>query len=75
LGGCKNGISSCQTNGKADSSFEKNVAKDGSFYFNLKAGNGQIIGKSEMYTTEAARDNGIASVMNNCGDDDVREDS
>ena len=33
--------------------------------FNLKAGNGEIIATSETYTTEAACNNGIASVKKN----------
>ena len=33
--------------------------------FNLKAGNGEIIATSEVYTTEAACRKGIASVMKN----------
>ncbi len=31
----------------------------------MKAKNGQIIGKSQMYNSEAARDNGIQSVITN----------
>lgn len=33
--------------------------------FDLKAGNGQVIATSEVYTTEAACKNGIASVQKN----------
>lgn len=45
--------------------FEKKQAKDGQWMFNLKAGNGEIILTSELYTTKAACDNGIASVQTN----------
>ena len=38
-------------------------AKNG-FKFDLKAGNGEIIASSEVYTTEAACKNGIESVRN-----------
>ena len=41
--------------------------------FNLKAGNGQVIGNSEMYESVASRDNGIASVMKNAPDATVEE--
>ena len=34
--------------------------------FDLKAGNGQVIATSEVYSTEAACLNGIASVKKNC---------
>ena len=39
-------------------------AKTG-YKFNLKAGNGQVIATSEVYTTLAACKNGIASVQKN----------
>ena len=63
-----NGIESVRKNGVDAARFDKLVAKDGSPYFTLKATNGQVIGQSEMYTTTAARDNGIASVMKNAAD-------
>lgn len=46
--------------------FELKTAKDGQTYWNLKAGNHETILTSEMYTTRAAAENGIASVQNNC---------
>lgn len=49
--------------------FEIKVAKNGSHFFNLKSGNGQIILSSEMYNTKAACENGIASVQKNAADD------
>ena len=39
--------------------------KSGKLYFNLKAGNGEIIATSEAYTTKAAAKNGIESVKKN----------
>ena len=63
-----NGIESVRKNGTVEARFDKLTAKDGSPYFTLKATNGQIIGQSEMYTTAAARDNGIASVMKNAAE-------
>ena len=64
--GAENGIKSCQTNGTDDSKFDRKTSVSDQPYFNLKAGNGEIIGTSEMYSTEAARDNGIESVKKNC---------
>jgi hypothetical protein len=49
--------------------FELKVAKNGQFYFVLKASNGQVILQSEMYTTKAAALNGIQSVQNNASDE------
>lgn len=45
----------------------------GGFMFNLKAGNGQIIATSEVYTTEAACKNGIASVQKNAPEAPVED--
>lgn len=50
--------------------FALKTGKDNQFYFNLKAGNGQVILSSEGYTTQAARDNGIESVRKNSTNDD-----
>ncbi len=36
------------------------------FKFDLKAGNGEVIATSEVYTTKSACLNGIESVKNNC---------
>lgn len=59
------GIASVQVNSPKDERYEKKVAKDGKPYFNLKAANHEIIGTSEQYSSEAARDKGIASVKAN----------
>jgi uncharacterized protein YegP (UPF0339 family) len=44
------------------------------YQFNLKASNGRVISKSEFYESEAARENGIASVMKNSIDAIVEEE-
>ena len=53
--------------------FELKKAKNGDFFFNLVAANGQNILKSEMYKSRGAAENGIASVQTNCGDDSLYE--
>lgn len=63
--GCKNGIESVKTNAPFDSRYDRRMASNSQFYFNLKAANGEIIGTSEMYTTLSAKENGIESVKNN----------
>ncbi|MBP7451972.1 MAG: YegP family protein [Ottowia sp.] len=63
--GAENGIESVKKNGADESKFDKLTGKDGSPYFALKAGNGQVIGQSQMYSSESARDNGIQSVITN----------
>lgn len=60
-----NGIESVRANSTNDARYDRLTAKDGSFYFNLKAANRQIIGSSQMYSSDAARDKGIESVKTN----------
>jgi uncharacterized protein len=71
---CDNGIESVRKNSQVEARFDRLEAKNGKFYFNLKATNGQIVGNSEMYESVAARDNGIASVAKNAPDADVKEE-
>jgi len=72
---CENGIESVKTNASNDDRYDKLTSKNGKSYFNLKAGNGQIIGTSEMYESEASRDNGIESVKKNAPDASVQNES
>ena len=62
---CVNGVESVKKNSISDEKYDKLISKNGKPYFNLKATNGQIIGTSELYESESARDNGIASVKKN----------
>ena len=57
--GAKNGIESVKRNARNDARYERKVASNGKFFFNLEAGNREIIGKSEMYNSKRSRDNGI----------------
>ena len=61
----ENGIASVQSNAALDERYERKSAANGKPFFNLKAANHQVIGSSQMYASEAARDNGIASVKTN----------
>ena len=60
---CLNGIESVRKNAGDEGRFERLQAKDGRSYFTLKAGNGQVIGQSQMYASETTRDNGIQSCV------------
>lgn len=58
------GVNAVRTNGVSMSNFESKTAVDSSPYFVLKsAGNGMTLGKSETYSSVAAKDNGIAAVI------------
>lgn len=70
---CDNGIESVRKNAQDEKRFEIKEAKNGKFHFNLKAGNGQVIGTSQMYASESSAKNGIASVAKNAADADVVE--
>lgn len=63
--GATNGIDSVRENSPKEARYDKKQAKNGQYYFNLLAANGQVIGTSEMYTSTGGRDNGIESVMTN----------
>lgn len=64
----ENGIASVQKNAPDDGRYERKVSSNGKPYFNLKAGNGQAIGASEMYESAASMENGIESVKKNAPD-------
>ena len=74
-GGCSNGIESVKKNATDDARFERKTSSNGKPFFNLLAGNGQVIGSSEMYESEASRDNGIASVKANAPDASVVDET
>ncbi|WP_128543119.1 YegP family protein [Larkinella soli] len=63
--GCENGIKSVQNNSQLDTAYERMTSRNGKYYFNLKARNGEIIGNSELYESESGRENGIDSVRRN----------
>ena len=71
---CENGIESVKKNSQEDGRFDRLESKSGKPFFNLKSSNGQIIGNSEMYESEAARENGIDSVKKNAADAIVKEE-
>ncbi len=60
---CLNGIESVKINAPYDERYDRREANNGQYYFVLQAANHQVIGMSEMYTTAAARENGIKAVM------------
>ena len=63
--GAEGGIHSVQANCANDGNYERKTAKGDKLHFNLKAANHQVIGTSQMYASEAARETGISSVKTN----------
>jgi len=62
---CQKGIESVKINSQDDSRYDRRTAVNGKDYFVLKARNGEIIGKSQLYSTRSGMENGIASVKFN----------
>ena len=63
--GANTGIESVRKNSGDDARYERKQSKNGQPYFVLKAVNGEIIGKSEMYSSASAMEHGIDSVKKN----------
>jgi uncharacterized protein YegP (UPF0339 family) len=59
------GIESVRANAADDKRFERKSSKNNEPFFVLKAANGEVIGKSEMYSSATAMENGIESVKKN----------
>lgn len=61
----ESGIFSVKVNASDPDRYQKKSNANGQYMFNLLAANGRVIGTSEPYSTPAARDKGIESVMVN----------
>jgi len=61
----ENGIDSVRKSAPEAKRFDRRQSQNGKPYFVLKAGNGQVIGNSEMYDTPASMEKGIAAVSAN----------
>ena len=64
-GGLRNGIKSVRKHAPDRDNYKVLSSKKGDPYFVLRAKNYQVIGRSEMYSSDRAMENGIASVMKN----------
>jgi uncharacterized protein len=67
------GIASAQANGPDAKNFELKTSIADEPYFVLKAQNGLIIGTSQMYSSTAAAEAGIASVQTNSPSNEISE--
>lgn len=65
------GIASVQANGPFSKNFEHKLSTAREPYFVLKAQNGEIIGTSQMYSSQAAAEAGIASVQINSRSEEI----
>ena len=69
----KGGIASVQANCADDDRYERKTSSDGRAFFTLKAANHQVIGTSQMYSSESSRESGIASVKTNGATETVKD--
>lgn len=69
--GAINGIESVRAHAAHEQRYERAVSAQAEPYFVLKAGNGEVIGRSQTYSSNAAMENGIASVRANAPDAQV----
>ena len=56
------GVASVQANAENADRFVTGEAKNGTLYFNLVAGNKQVVGTSQMYKSKASCTNGVKAV-------------
>lgn len=70
---CLKGVESVKKNAQDDSKFKLKETSNNKWHFNLVAGNGQIIGTSQLYESENGAKNGIESVKKNAPDADIIE--
>jgi len=72
---CQKGIESVKINSQDDSRYDKRVAVNGKDYFVLKARNGEIIGRSQFYSSKTAMENGIHSVKSNAPNAEIMDET
>ena len=70
-----NGIESVKKNSVIEDRFERKETSTGQPFFVLKAGNGEIVGKSETYSSPSAMENGISSVMENAAKAEIDDET
>jgi len=69
------GIESVRKNAQREGAFEIKTASNDKSYFVLKASNGQVVGQSQMYASEAGCRSGVESVKKNAPDAALQDDA
>lgn len=59
-------IAEVRTQGIHEARYERKISHGGEPYFILKTPSGQILGTSDVYGSEASRDDGVRAVVANC---------
>jgi len=61
----QNGVKAMKANARLGTRYSRKEARDGKAYFVLLAANGEPLGQSELYSSQAARETGINAVKQN----------
>ena len=69
------GIESVRKNAQREGAFEVKAASGGKYHFVLKASNGQVIGTSQLYASEAGAKAGCDSVKSSAPGASVQDDA
>ncbi len=72
---CQKGIESVKINSQDDARYERRVSTNDKDYFVLKARNGEIIGKSQLYSSKTAMEIGIHSVKSNAPTAEIADET
>lgn len=70
----KNGIESIKKNCQEDSRYELKESSNGKAFFNIKSTNGQIVGTSALFDSEAIRSSVISELKAKSADAQVIEE-
>lgn len=62
--GAKKGIASALSNGVDAAAYQLKPSSDGGYYFTVRAGNNEVVGQSEVYSSKSAAETGKQVVMN-----------
>ena len=62
--GCENGIESVKMNCRVEDNYMTQVSSNNQWYWTLRAANNQVIGTSQMYSSEQACRTGMMAMMN-----------
>lgn len=72
-GAASTGIEVVKASAPNDKLYERKIATNKKPYFILKSANGEVLGRSEMYSSTTTMENGIKSVMRNAVEAPVRD--
>lgn len=71
--GCLKGIASVKVNSSIDKRYKRLNSTSGQYYFRLDAANGEPLGRSEMYNSSQAMENGIDAVKRDAPDAPIED--